>query len=210
MLITFEGIEGCGKSTQAALLANFLRQKGVKVCLSREPGGSSLGRELRRLLLDCSIKHLEPWAELFLYLADRAQHVQEIVRPALQSGQIVIIDRFVDSTLAYQGYARGLDLQELQKMNQLAADHLTPDKTIVLDLSAQTGLERAKIRNRQGGQDLEDRFEAQSLKFHCRVRQGYLDLASRQPSRIKVLDASGDEKQVFSRVLQALALSQNP
>jgi dTMP kinase len=205
MLVTFEGIEGCGKSTQAGMLAEYLRQKGRRVCLSREPGGSSLGSELRRLLLD-SCSDLDSRAELFLYLADRAQHVQEVIAPALEAGELVIIDRFLDSTLAYQGRARGLGLDSVLKLSQMASQGIAPDLTLLLDLDVQTGLNRARSRNQQEAMHQEGRFEAQDLRFHRRVRQTYLELASRYPERIKVLDARGEPEQIQTRVLQALGV----
>ncbi len=206
MFITFEGIEGCGKSTQAALLADFLSRKQIAVCLSREPGGSELGKKLRGILLHLEQGDLSAWAELFLYLADRAEHVQKVIKPALDSGQTVIVDRFTDSTLAYQGHGRGLSLHSLQEMNQLAAGGLEPDLTIVFDLPAEIGLMRARNRNKKSGLEDESRFEAQDIQFHRLVRQGYLELASNQPDRVKLLDASGQEQDIFGQVLKILAL----
>ncbi len=205
MLITFEGIEGCGKSTQAGMLAEHLRQKGRRVCLSREPGGSSLGGELRSVLLD-STRDLDSWAELFLYLADRAQHMQEVISPALRAGELVIIDRFVDSTLAYQGEARGLGLDRVLEMSQLATHGIQPELTILLDLDVQTGLTRARSRNALQAAHQEAKFEDQDLQFHRKVRQAYLELASRYPYRIRILDARGEPEQVLARVLLALGL----
>ncbi|MFO8033294.1 MAG: dTMP kinase [Desulfohalobiaceae bacterium] len=205
MLVTFEGIEGCGKSTQAGMLAEHLRQMGRRVCLSREPGGSSLGLELRRILLDSS-RELDPNAELCLYLADRAQHVHEVIRPALEAGEWVIIDRFLDSTLAYQGRARGLGLDRVLELSQLISQKICPDLTILLDLDVQTGLNRARSRNQLQAMQQEGKFEAQNIQFHRKVRQAYLELASRDPARIRLLDARGEPQQVWARVLRALDL----
>ncbi|MBA4357907.1 MAG: dTMP kinase [Humidesulfovibrio sp.] len=192
MFITFEGIEGTGKSTQIALLKAHLEAKGRRVVVTCEPGGSRIGAELRRVLLSLENSDLTPQAELFLYLADRAQHVAQVVRPALESGAIVLSDRFADSTVAYQGYGRGMDLELLHQLNAVAVAGLWPELTILLDLAPETGLARAVARNsREGKTVAEGRFEAESLAFHGRVRQGFLDLAAREPKRIRVVDATG-------------------
>ncbi|MFW5863361.1 MAG: dTMP kinase [Desulfohalobiaceae bacterium] len=206
MLVTFEGIEGCGKSTQAWMLAEHMRQLGRGVRLSREPGGSSLGSELRGILLDGS-RELDPRAELFLYLADRAQHVQEVILPALGAGELVIVDRFVDSTLAYQGWARGLGLEQALRLSQVASQGLAPDLTILLDLDAETSLARARSRDQSRADIREGKFEAQDLQFHRRVRQAYLELASSEPERIRTLDARGEPEQVQEQVLKAFGLA---
>ncbi|MBU1230122.1 MAG: dTMP kinase [Proteobacteria bacterium] len=191
MFITFEGIEGTGKSTQIALLQKHLEAQGRRVVVTCEPGGSRIGAELRRVLLSLENRDLTPQAELFLYLADRAQHVAQVVRPALASGAVVLSDRFADSTVAYQGYGRGMDLPLLHQLNAVAVAGLWPDLTLLLDLDPAAGLGRAVARNsREGKTSAEGRFEAESLAFHGRVRQGFLDLAAREPGRIRVLDAS--------------------
>lgn len=192
MFITFEGIEGTGKSTQIALLKEHLEAKGRRVAVTCEPGGSRIGAELRRVLLSLENRDLTPQAELFLYLADRAQHVAQVVRPALKSGAVVLSDRFADSTVAYQGFGRGMDPELLHQLNAVAVDGLWPELTLLLDLDPVIGLERAMARNsREGKTSAEGRFEAESLAFHGRVRQGFLDLAAREPERIRVVDASG-------------------
>jgi dTMP kinase len=192
MFITFEGIEGTGKSTQIALLKEHLEGLGRRVVVTLEPGGSRIGAELRRVLLSLENRDLLPQAELFLYLADRAQHVAQVVRPALESGAIVLCDRFADSTVAYQGYGRGMDLELLHQLNAVAVGGLWPELTILLDLAPETGLARAVARNHSEGKtSAEGRFEAESLAFHGRVRQGFLDLAVRCKERIRLLDASG-------------------
>ncbi len=206
MFITFEGIEGCGKSTQAELLADYLGGRGYGVLLTREPGGSELGCRVRSMLLSRDSTELSSEAELFLYLADRAQHVQQIIRPALELGKIVISDRYVDSTLAYQGYGRGMDLDTLHGLNRVAISGTWPGITFLLDLSPELGLSRARKRN----QDLdktraEGRFEAEQLEFHTRVRQGYLELAASNRDRFVVLDGSTDQENLFSAVLGHLA-----
>jgi len=192
MFITFEGIEGTGKSTQIALLKARLETLGRRVHLTCEPGGSRIGAELRRVLLSLENRDLCPRAELFLYLADRAQHVAQVIRPALANGEIVLCDRFADSTVAYQAYGRGLDAELLHGLNTLAVDGLWPDLTILLDIDPAVGLTRAVSRNKAEGKTVaEGRFEAESLAFHTSVREGYKALARRFPERIKLVDASG-------------------
>ena len=192
MFITFEGIEGTGKSTQIELLRERLEARGRRVVVTCEPGGSRIGAELRRVLLSLENRDLTPQAELFLYLADRAQHVAQVVRPALASGAVVLSDRFVDSTVAYQGHGRGMDIALLHQLNAVAVDGLWPQLTILLDLDPEIGLGRAVARNtREGKTNAEGRFEAESLAFHGRVRQGFLDLAAHEPERIRVVDAAG-------------------
>ena len=201
MFITFEGIEGSGKGTMLEKTHAWLTSKGIDVLLTREPGGSSLGAELRAMLLHTRNSGLCAEAELFLYLADRAQHVTELVRPALNSGGTVLSDRYADSTIVYQGYGRGLDVEVLLRLNDLAVGGLWPDLTIVLDLEVETGLGRAKKRNKSLGlEDSEGRFEAESLAFHSRVREGYKCLAANQPERIRLINAEGSPEQVFSRI----------
>jgi len=201
MFITFEGIEGTGKSTQIALLKARLEALGRRVHLTCEPGGSRIGAELRRVLLSLENRDLCPRAELFLYLADRAQHVAQVIRPALANGEIVLCDRFADSTVAYQAYGRGLDAELLHGLNTLAVDGLWPDLTILLDIDPAVGLTRAVNRNKAEGKTVaEGRFEAESLAFHTSVREGYKALARRFPERIKLVDASGDVDEIAAAV----------
>ena len=189
MFITFEGIEGSGKTTARQLLAQELEKRGHDVLLTREPGGCGLGRALRPILLDARNSGLCNRAELYLFLADRAQHVAEIIRPALEAGQIVICDRYTDSTLAYQGYGRGRDPDRLRRANDLATGGLQPDLTLLCDLPVSAGLERAGLRNRREGTVLsEGRFDGESLNFHERVRQGYLTIAAEEPDRIAIIE----------------------
>ena len=204
MFVTFEGIEGTGKSTQIGLLAQELTRRGQRVAVTREPGGSLVGRELRRILLSLETKNLCDRAELFLYLADRAQHVAEVVRPALAQGMVVLCDRFTDSTVAYQGYGRGLDPALLRTLNDTATGSLVPDLTILLDLDPEIGLRRALSRNlRAGAQVDEGRFEAESLAFHSRGRQGYLAIAATARERFRIVTAAIPPEEVFARVLAA-------
>jgi len=205
VFVTFEGIEGCGKSTQIERLARTLTEVGRVVTVTREPGGCALGRTLRAILLSTETRDLSDRAELFLYLADRAQHVATVIRPALENGGIVLCDRFVDSTVAYQGYGRGLDVALLTGLNDVAVADTMPARTILLDLDPAIGLARARARNaREGASVDEGRFEAEALAFHTRVRQGYLALAAAAPDRFVVLDAGRDIDTVAQDVLAAV------
>lgn len=202
--ITFEGIEGCGKTTQLRRLAADLQARGHAVLLTREPGGCAIADTLRQVLLDSANHAMAPATELLLYAAARAQHVAEVIRPALEARKIVLCDRFTDATLAYQGYGRGLDLELIRVLNRIAAGSVIPDLTLLLDFSAEEGLARARHRNAGSGGPDEGRFEAESLAFHQKVRQGYLALAA-TAERFRIIDARGDEEAVADRVGMALA-----
>lgn len=197
-LITCEGIEGSGKSTQILRLADHLRGQGREVIVTREPGGCPIADAIRRILLDPSNQQLCVTAELLLYAAARAQHVEEVIRPALAKGAIVLCDRFIDATNAYQGFGRGLDLTLVKELNQVASAGLLPDLTLLFDLPVATGLSRALARNAVAVEN-EGRFEAESLAFHERVRAGYLQGAS-QEERFTIVDATGTPEQVTGRV----------
>src|SRR4051812_15843821 len=185
MFITFEGIEGSGKSTQLRLLAE--RIPGAVI--TKEPGGTPLADRIRAILLDSS-SHLDPIAELFLFAASRRQHVIEVIKPALARGAVVLCDRFTDSTLAYQGFGRLINLDQLRTLNAWATDSLTPDLTLLFDLPEEVGLTRARSRNAEAVRD-EGRFEAEDLRFHRRVREGYRTLAFAEPKRFVIIDAAG-------------------
>ena len=197
--ISFEGIEGSGKSTQVTLLAQALRSRGYDIVVTREPGGTPVGQVLRRLLLESSSSPLAAGTELLLMLADRAQHVQEIVAPALQANRIVISDRFVDSTTVYQGYGRGVELTLLARLNTFACSGCLPALTLVLDLPVNEGLRR--VRQRQSGTAGTDRFEAESVAFHERVRTGYLEIARSDPQRMCILEAARPVEMIHQEVL---------
>jgi dTMP kinase len=190
VFITFEGIEGSGKSTQIALLAQYLWARGSPVTLTREPGGTAIGDRVRAILLDPNHKTLDPKAELLLYAAARAQHLQEVILPALKTGGVVLCDRFSDATAAYQGYGRSLDLDMISALDRIVTGGMQPDLTLLLDIDAVDGLDRARGRNRSRGLDNEARFENEEVAFHERVRAGYRALAKQQPGRIRVVDAS--------------------
>ena len=208
MFITLEGVEGSGKSTVRDRLADWLKTKGLELVLTREPGSSSLGRKLRAILLDMDSVGLSEQSELFLYLADRAQHVREVLEPALAAGKIILCDRYADSTLAYQGYGRGVDLDALTLVNNLAIKGLWPDLTLLFDLDASVGLGRARKRNQEEDiEQSEGRFEAEELDFHQRIRQGYLDLAKKYSYRYRLIDASLSPNKVFEQAQNHIALA---
>jgi dTMP kinase len=196
--ITFEGCDGTGKSTQIKLLENHLSALGKSCIRTREPGGTDLGQHIRRVLLEVGKPAVGSPTELFLYLADRAQHVQEVIMPALAQGNVVLCDRHTDSTMAYQGYGRGIDLELLKRLNAMASYGLRPDLTFLLDCPVPIGLSRTVERNSGAGRAVEDRFEKEKLDFHEKVRQGFLDLARAEPGRISVIDASGTVQEVFA------------
>jgi len=193
--ITFEGMEGCGKSTQARLLARAL---GPDTVLTQEPGGTAIGRAIRQLLLHPANRAMSAEAEVLLFFADRAQHVAEVIRPALAAGKIVISTRYVDTSLAYQGYGRGLDLDRIRSVAVLATGGLRPDLTLFFDLPLEIGLARVVSR---GGRD---RLESEVREFHERVRNGYLELAAAEPDRWIRIDASGSEANVEARTRAAV------
>lgn len=203
--ITFEGGDGAGKSTQIQLLEHYLITQGKTCLTTREPGGTSLGELLRQILLDASSRSIGSRTELFLYLADRAQHVHEIIAPAIAQGKIVLSDRHSDSTMAYQGYGRGIDLQLLISLNRIASAGVTPDITFLLDCPVELGLSRTAQR-KSGAKKLKgnDRFENENLEFHKKVRQGFLELARAETARFYIIDASRSEQQVFAAIKEVI------
>lgn len=192
--ITIEGVEGAGKTTQAARLADVLRREGHEVVLTREPGGTELGRRLRQLLLDESSAAPTAETELLLYLADRAEHVQRLIRPALDKGAVVIADRFSDSMIAYQGHGRGLPVETVRQLDDFARDGVEPGLTVVLDLPAEEGLARIHATRSS------DRLENEDIEFHRRVRSGFQAIAAEQPERVVVLDARDDVPALAARI----------
>ena len=194
MFITFEGIEGSGKTTQIKYIAEFLKSKGHDCVITREPGGTAIGKKIRAILLDPENGQLDPLSELLLYAADRAQHIRSKIKPALSEGKIVICDRFSDSTTVYQGYARGLNIELIRALNHMVLENLIPDITFLLDLDPHIGLNRAwKQINNGSRENNESRFEEEALSFHERVRSGYLELARLEPKRFRIIDAAKDE-----------------
>ena len=202
MFITFEGTEGSGKTTQQQRVAAFLRERGHAVVTTKEPGGTPLADRIRAILLD-SANVIDPIAEVFLFAASRRQHTMEVIEPALARGEIVLCDRYADSTLAYQGFGRLIDLDRLRALNHWATDALQPDVTLLFDLPEETGLRRAVSRNAGAARD-EGRFEAEDLRFHRRVREGYLAMATAEPRRFAVVGADCTVDDVFARTLAML------
>jgi len=197
--ITFEGGEGCGKSTQVRRLAEALREKGVEVLLTREPGGTWLAEEIRRLIKDQSTETPCDRTELLLFLAARAQLVRNVIRPALRAGTWVVSDRFSDSTIAYQGYGRGLPLDMVRAMNEFSCEGLKPDLTLFLDVLPETARARRQDRERVT-QTEADRIERAGEAFHARLREGFRELAGSEPDRIVTIDANGTVDEVWEKV----------
>ena len=193
LFITFEGVDGCGKTTQIKLLNEYLKKEGYKTLLTREPGAKGLGEKLREILLnydgDVSSK-----CESFLFLADRAQHVDCIIKPALEGGIIVLCDRHTDSTIAYQGYGRGVNIDELKNLNNIATGGLKPDLTIVFDVDIETSAERV-------GKE-KDRMESAGIEFFERVRNGFLEIGKNEPERVKVIDSTKSIESIHTKVLE--------
>ncbi len=201
LFITLEGPEGAGKSTQAKLLARRLRREGYDTLLTREPGGTRIGRRIREVLLSPDHRGMCPESELGLYFSDRAQHLREVVFPALRAGKLVVSDRFTDSTLAYQGYGRGLSLELIRRLDRIMTGSFRPDLTVLLDLAAEVGLSRARRRNRKSeSHRKEGRFEIEALAFHERVRRGYVALARRERKRFVLVPAEGSPARVHEAV----------
>ena len=199
--ITFEGGDGSGKTTQLKVIENYLRARGRSCLSTREPGGTSLGQLIRQVLLEVGTQSITSPTELFLYLADRAQHMHEVVIPALKQGKIVLCDRHTDSTLAYQGYGRGIDLSLLRSLNDIASEGIRPDLTLLFDCPAEIGLSRTVQRQPQtsSGRN-EDRFEREKIEFHERVRAGFLELAQAEPNRFRIVDAARSAEEVGQEV----------
>jgi dTMP kinase len=206
MFITLEGIEGSGKTTQMQQLSAYFEMRGRSCVLTREPGGTSLGEKIRAILLDPASSELVPTAELLLYMADRAQHINSLIKPGLAEGKVVLCDRYFDATIVYQGFARGLDTGLICELHRLLFEDLKPDITFLLDLAPRIGLARAWKQLDNGTRaGTESRFEEETISFHEKVRAGYLELARREPERIRVVDGSRDEKKVQVDIRAALA-----
>ncbi len=205
MFISFEGIEGCGKTTQVELLAEFLSKLGIPYLVTREPGGTQLGKLIRQILLDPAHSEMEPLTELFLYAADRAQHIAQVIRPTLKASRWLICDRFGDATTVYQGYGRDQDLAFIQQLNEMATQGLWPNLSLLLDCPVEIGLDRARQRIMETDvEGREDRFEQQGIAFHQKVREGYLELAAQNPERFRVLDGTLAQEQLHQEIIALL------
>lgn len=200
LFITFEGCDGCGKTTQIELLNKYLSGKGYKTLLTREPGAKGLGEKLREILLNYD-GEVSPNCESFLFLADRAQHVDCIIKPALEDGKIILCDRHTDSTVAYQGYGRGLDLERIHQLNTIATSGLKPDLTIVLDVDVETSMKRV-------GKE-KDRMESAGIEFFKRVRQGFLEIAKKEPQRVKVINSSDTIENIHKQIVELVEICKN-
>lgn len=192
LFITFEGADGCGKTTQIKLLNEYLENKGYKTLLTREPGAKGLGEKVREILLNYD-GEVSPVCESFLFLADRAQNVDCIIKPAVKAGTIVLCDRHTDSTIAYQGYGRGVDMSELHRLNNIATSGMKPDLTFVFDVDVQTS------QSRVGSE--KDRMESAGIEFFERVRKGFLEIAKQEPERVKVIDSTQSIEKIHKQVI---------
>lgn len=193
LFITFEGADGCGKTTQIELLNKYLQEKGFKTLVTREPGAKGLGEKLREILLNYD-GEVSPNCESFLFLADRAQHVDCVIKPALKDGVIVLCDRHTDSTVAYQGYGRQLDIEQIKKLNEIAVNGLKPDLTIVFDIDIETSMQRVG--------KTKDRMESAGKDFFNRVRNGYLAIAKDEPNRVKVINSADTIERIHNQVVE--------
>lgn len=198
--ITFEGIEGCGKTTQIKLLGTCLEALGYSVVLTREPGGCAIADKIRAILLDADNREMCSLTELLLYAAARSQHVSQVIRPALKAGNVVLCDRFTDATIAYQSAGRGLDRSTVDTLNRLACQSLHPDLTVLIDCDPAVGLGRARSRIEAQSGPREERFELEALEFHQRVRAGYRALARQESQRFITVDGSGSIEDISARI----------
>lgn len=203
--ITFEGMDGCGKTTQLRILAKALRDRGLEVVETVEPGGTEIGRQIRRILLDPANTSIHARTELLLYFASRAQNVEEVIRPALAAGSVVLCDRFTDSTLVYQGCGRGLAPETVLELDRIACQGLRPSLTVLIDIDLETSLARAKRRNKSASGPDESRIDEESNAFHEAVRRGYLALAAAEPERFVVVDGRAGVAEVAALIEEAIA-----
>ena len=201
--VSFEGIEGCGKTTQIALLSEHLNQRRISHSITREPGGTAVGEGIRGILLNSETIHLTAAAELLLFYASRSQNIAEKIEPALSRGELVICDRFYHASMAYQGFGRGIPIDFIEKLTDLVCGDRRPEVTILLDIEPEVGLNRARKRNMSSSKD-EGRFEMEDVRFYTRIREGYLELAVRDPERIKVVPADRPIDEVHRDVIRTL------
>ncbi len=206
LFISLEGIEGTGKSTQTRLLTEYLQQPGRIVVRTAEPGGTAISQKIRELLLSLDSKEMDSVTELLLYNAARVQHIREVIAPALARGEIVVTDRFSDSTLAYQGYGRGIDRTMIDALDAIATKGMRPDLTLLLDIDVETGLQRNRKINKR------DRLELEDVAFHEKVRNGFLEIAAQEPKRIRIIDCSGSIESIHRNITETLGafLDQHP
>ena len=200
LFITFEGADGCGKTTQIELINNYLQENGFKTLVTREPGAKGLGVKLREILLNYN-GEVSPNCESFLFLADRAQHVDCVIKPALNDGVIVLCDRHTDSTVAYQGYGRQLNIEQIKKLNEIAVNGLKPDLTIVFDIDIETSMQRVG--------KTKDRMESAGMDFFNRVRNGYLAIANEEPNRVKVINSADTIEDIHNQVVKLVEKAVN-
>ncbi|MBI2819238.1 MAG: dTMP kinase [Acidobacteria bacterium] len=201
--ITLEGLDGCGKSTQLEMLGEYLRDQGRAVITTREPGGTKVGQQIRELLLNVSPETITALTELSLMFAARSQHIEQVILPALGRSELVLCDRFTDSSIAYQGYGRGVPLETIQTLEKLLCQGVRPDLTLILDIDAATSIQRAGVRNRKAHQS-NTRFEQEGQQFFERVREGYLAIARQEPQRVRIINGSGTIEQLFVAVCSAV------
>lgn len=199
LFITFEGIEGCGKTSQVNLLSAYLNEQGHNIIMTREPGGTPISEAIREILLSNDSVRMQPHTEVLLYLASRAQHVLDVIKPALQNRRIVICDRFSDSTFVYQCFVRGIDRETVERMNNFAVEGIQPHITFVLDVEPAEGLRRAMLRNQEQSRG-HDRIESESIEFHQKVREGYLKLIQEYPDRVYIIKSDKDKTEVHGEI----------
>ena len=208
MLITLEGIEGSGKTSQIGFVLDYLRARGVDCFATREPGGTAIGAGIRTVLLDPANTDMAPYTEMLLYMADRAQHLHSVIGPALEAGRTVVCDRFMDATVVYQGYARGLDLDVIHQLHRRILGGVAPDLTLLLDLAPRVGLARAWRQIEKGERtDKETRFEKETLAFHDRIREGYLEMARLETERFRIVDAALPQSAVRDQIADILSVT---
>jgi dTMP kinase len=201
--LSFEGIEGCGKTTQIAMLSEVLTKRKIPHSVTREPGGTAVGEGIRKILLHSETIHLTAAAELLLFYASRSQNILEKIEPSLAQGEVVICDRFYHASMAYQGYGRGIPIEFIEKLTDLVCGNRRPEITVLLDIDPEVGLTRARARNSKREED-EGRFEMEDVRFYTKIRNGYLDLAAREPQRIRIINADRSIEEVHRDILQAL------
>ena len=205
LFVVFEGIEGCGKTTQIKLLSGYFEKRNLPCLLTREPGGTPVSEEIRKIFLHSENKEITPLTELLLVTAARVQHINQVIQPALDAGTIVVCDRFFDATAAYQGYAGGISLDMIYRSHELFCSGLRPDLTLLLDCPVEAGLARSRSRNRDAGREKEDgRFEDKALAFHEKVRRGYLEIAKKEPPRFKIMHAEQPADSLHEEICAAM------